>query len=223
MPMVVGREAAHTPSRFSVRSSMPATGRGGPHDSRDELGRALLCGCDRRPRGGAEPQACAPLITEHVRIKVAFSLRLVLSTQLAVLPACLLAHLRRQPAAARMRSRPCLPAPPPAGGSVQTATRPGAAPQVLASCAEKDSIPRGQQPDRVGARSSTASSARLHSLCWLYAPRPAVAAVPVTWMCPDTASSLTPLSIHVWFSSRQTCGRWELVANPQLGMPLSLT
>lgn len=27
---------------------------------------------------------------------------------------------------------------------------------------------------------------------------------PPTWMCPDTASSLTPDSIHVWFSSRQT-------------------
>lgn len=32
MPIVVGRDAAHTPSRFSVRSSMPeATTSGGAH------------------------------------------------------------------------------------------------------------------------------------------------------------------------------------------------
>ena len=32
MPMVVGSDAAHTPSRFNVRSSMPdATTKGGTH------------------------------------------------------------------------------------------------------------------------------------------------------------------------------------------------
>ena len=45
MPMVVGRLAAHTPSRFSVRSSMPlATTSGGTHAKHAVTPGMITCG-----------------------------------------------------------------------------------------------------------------------------------------------------------------------------------
>ena len=48
MPIVVGRLAAHTPSRLSVRSSMPeATTRGGAHSKQAVSPGITVCPADK--------------------------------------------------------------------------------------------------------------------------------------------------------------------------------
>ena len=59
-----------------------------------------------------------------------------------------------------------------------------------------------QTPSRLSVRSSRPLATTRGGTHWKQAVSPGM----MVWMWPLTASSLTPLSIHVWPSSRHTCG-----------------
>merc|ERR1719253_2085979 len=74
--------------------------------------------------------------------------------------------------------------------SVAWAKKPAVMPIVVGSDA-------AQTPSRLMAFSSPSSATTIGGAHWKQASSPGTS----SWMCPDTAFSLTPLSIHVWPSS----------------------